>query len=284
MKLFKKLASAAALTMAFASANASTVINNWGFNPQGTGFTTSTKIQESLDVAGNAFIALTATGANTFSFTESAAFAILSKDGGKRLGNFANGVTATFQATGTGTFNGAFTFTGGTINIYSSAEDNYGTATPNGVYGANTGTLIASFKVMAGGGGLVDGSGNPTGNGQVSVFAQALTPGGLQPGYFFNSAGVDLSGQDILSFAFTNANGTGTPDPVAVKEIACEFGGYTGPGCTTGTYSNVPGQYIFVGNNGQFKLAEAPEPGSLALFGIAMLGAGVVSRKRNSKV
>lgn len=285
MKLLKKLASAAALTLAFAAtASASTVINNWTFNPQGTGASTGTKVQESLDVAGNAYIGLTATGENTFSFKESAAFAILSKDGGKGLGNFANNVTATFQATGTGNFNGAFTFTGGTINIYSSSVNEYGSATPNGVYGANTGKLIASFTVLAGGGGLVDGSGNPTGNGQVSVFAQALTPGGLQPGYFFNSAGVDLSGQDVLSFAFTNANGTGTPDPIAVQEIACEFGGYTGPGCADGTtYTNIPGESIFVGNNGQFKLAEAPEPGSLALFGIAMLGAGVVSRKRASK-
>lgn len=283
MKLLKKLATAAALTMAFAAtANASTVINDWTFNPLGTGAATGTVINESLDVNGNAFIAITPTGTNTFSFTENAAFAITGKDGGLSLGNYAgNKVTATFAATGTGTFNGNFTFTGGTIKIYSGA-DQYGSTA--GIYGANTGTLIASFTVMAGGGGMVDGTGNPTGNGNVSVFAQALTPGGLTPGYFFNSAGTDLSTQDILSFAFTNANGTGTPSPTAVREIACQFAGYSGPGCAAGTtYNNVPGQYIFVGNNGQFKLAEAPEPGSLALFGIAILGAGVVSRKRASK-
>lgn len=282
MKLIKKLATAAALTMAFAaSANASVVINDWTFNPLGTGAATGTVVNESLDVNGNAFIAITATGSNTFTFTEHAAFAITGKDGGLSLGNYGNNkVTALFEATGTGTFNGAFTFTSGTIKIYSGA-DQYGST--SGIYGANTGTLIASFTVMAGGGGLVDGSGNPTGNGNVSVFAQALTPGGLATGYFFNSAGTDLSSQDILSFAFTNANGTGTPSATAVREIACEFAGYSGPGCTSGTYSNVPGQYIFVGNNGQFKLAEAPEPGSLALFGIAILGAGVVSRKRASK-
>jgi len=69
-----------------------------------------------------------------------------------------------------------------------------------------------------------------------------------------------------------------------VSEVACQFGGYTGPGCTAGTtYTATPGQNFFVSNNGQFKLAEVPEPGSLALFGIAMLGAGVAARKRNKK-
>ena len=284
MKLLKKLASAAALTMAFAAtANASTVINDWQLNPQGTGLAGSSVINESLDVNGNAFIAITATSASTFNFTEHAVFAITGKDGGASLGSYQNNLTATFVANGSGTFAGGFTFTGGTINIYSSSTNVYATATTNGVYGANTGTLIASFTVMAGGGGQVDGSGNPVANGQVSVFAQALTPGGLTPGYFFNSAGSDLSGQDIMAFAFTGANPIGSPSSTLVKEVACEFAGYTGPGCTSGSYSNVPGQYVFVGNNGQFKLAEAPEPGSLALFGIAILGAGVVSRKRASK-
>ena len=65
----------------------------------------------------------------------------------------------------------------------------------------------------------------------------------------------------------------------------CQFAGYTGPatgtGCAGGTYSNVPGSHFFVSNNGQFKLAQdVPEPGSLALFGMAILGAGLASRKR----
>ena len=282
MKLLKKLASAAALTLAFAAtANASTVINDWTFNPMGTGYASGSVVNESLDVNGNGFIAITSTGGNSFTFTESAVFAVTGKDGGGSIGGaFGNKVTATFQATGTGTFSGGFTFTGGTIKMYSGPDQYTSTA---GHYGADTGTLIATFTVLAGGGGQVDGSGNPVANGQVSVFAQALTPGGLKQGYFFNSAGTDLAGQDILAFAFTGANPIGSPSSTMVKEIACEFAGYSGPGCTSGTYANVPGQYIFVGNNGQLKLAEAPEPGSLALFGIAILGAGVVSRKRASK-
>jgi hypothetical protein len=40
---------------------------------------------------------------------------------------------------------------------------------------------------------------------------------------------------------------------------------------------------MILSNNGQFKLAEIPEPGSLALLGIAMLGAGVVRSKRSKQ-
>lgn len=281
MKLLKKLASATALTFAAAaSAHAGTVINNWQLNPSGTGQAGAITVEESLTVAGTSFIALNSTDGSTFSFNEYAAFNVVGKDNGLPTGtNY--GLTAIFRATGTGVFSGAFTFTSGTITLYSSPTQTFGSTA--GIYGADQGTAIANFTVMAGGGGLVDGSGNPTGNGVVSVFAEALTPGGLLPGYFFNSAGLDLSGTDVLSFAFTNSNGTGLPSTTAIKEIACDFGGYTGPGCSGGTYANVPGQYILGGNAGQFKLAEVPEPGSLALFGIAMLGAGVISRKRASK-
>ena len=85
-----------------------------------------------------------------------------------------------------------------------------------------------------------------------------------------------------MAFAFTNANTIADPTQTLVDEVACQYAGFTGAGCNGEGYANSPG-YFFVGNNGQFKLAEVPEPGSLALFGIAMLGAGVVSRKRAKK-
>jgi len=137
--------------------------------------------------------------------------------------------------------------------------------------------------VLAGGGGLVDASGSPVKNGQVSVLASANV-GSLAEGYFFRGNGKDLSKEAILSFAFTNANTVGSPTSRLVKEVACEFADFKGPGCAgKSPYKNKPGQYFFVSNNGQFKLAEVPEPGSLALFGIAMLGAGMVARKRANK-
>jgi hypothetical protein len=283
MKLLKKLTAATAVALAMAAnANASVVMNDWVFNPVGTGFASGQVINEYLDVNGNAFIQLTPTGGSGFNFVEHAAFNIVQADSNAQLFpvNYPGGnITATFEAYGTGNFSGAFTFGGGTIRMYQNPVGGQYTTTA-GMYGADLGNMIAEFTVLAGGGGNVDGTGNPTGNGDITVWATATTPGGMDPGYFFRGNGDDLSAEDVLAFAFTNANAVGQVTPNMVSEIACQYAGYTGPGCPAGTYQNVSGDHFFVSNNGQFKLTQVPEPGSLALFGIALLGAGVVSRKR----
>jgi hypothetical protein len=284
MKFLKKLACAAAVAMSVAGgANAATVLNDWHFNPNGGGFTGSQQINEYLDVNGNAFIQINPTGGNSFSFTEHAVFNIVQADSNGQLFpvNYGGGnITAMFEATGTGNFSGAFTFTSGTIRMFQNPTNGqYGTT--DGIFGANLGNEIAVFNVMAGGGGLVDASGSPTNNGQVTVLATA-EQGSLDAGYFFRENGDDLSMESVMAFAFTNANTIANPTSTLVNEVACQYAGFTGNGCNGAAYGNTPTNF-FVSNNGQFKLSEVPEPGSLALFGIAMLGAGVVSRKRAKK-
>ena len=280
MNFLKKLGCAAAVAFAAGTVQASPVMNDWTFNPIGGGMATGIPVNEYLDVNGNAFIQITATGTNSFSFTEHGAFNLVQADSNGGLlfpMNYTGGnISATLEARGTGTFNGAFTFTGGTIRMYQNPTNEYGTT--KGMYGANRGKLIGEFSVLAGGGGLVDASGNPTGNGQVSIRTQ-FKAGDLEAGYFFADNGVDMSTVSGSAFAMTNANTTSKATANMVKEIACQFGGYVGPGCTTGTYANMPANHFFVSNNGQFKFSDIPEPGSVALFGIALFGIGALRRR-----
>ncbi|MET0981929.1 MAG: flocculation-associated PEP-CTERM protein PepA [Telluria sp.] len=281
MKYLKQLGCAAALALAMqGSAHASILLTDWVFNPTGGGFAGGQAINEYLDVNGNAFIQLAPSGVSSFTFKEHAVFNLVQADSNGALFpmNFAGGnITATLEAVGSGSFGGAFSFESGKIRMYHNPT-NRQYATTAGYYGANLGKQIAEFNILAGGGGEVHANGSPLNNGKVSVHAEAAA-GMLQAGYFFNGRGVDLSTEPLFAFAFTNANTLGTPRATLVSEVACGFAGFTGRGCNGKAYRNVDRQQFFISGNGQFKLAEVPEPGSVALFGIALAGLAALRRR-----
>ena len=271
MKFASKLICAAGLALlASTAAQADVVINDWYFNQNGTGAAGATKVHENLDFVGQALIVLTPTSLTSFSFTEYALFGVVGHDGQPNSLPGPAWISSTFVASGSGNFSGAFTFAAGALNVFSSLTDSSSSAYSTGA------TNIGSFSVLPGGGGLVDGTGDPIANGQVTVHVAADT---LASGYWLDQAKNDLLSSDVLAFAFTNANPIQDADPDLTVSPLCTLAGL-GTDCSTAPDGS---RLLFIGDNGQFKLSRIPEPASLALVGIALIAAGATSRKRVAK-
>jgi hypothetical protein len=279
MKLFKKtLATLATIGVMTAAGSANAITTNWYIDQDGSaGVGGTTLITSFLDITGGALVALSPTGGTGFDFTEWGAVRSTTHDFGLDYNatQTAN-LASLFTASGTGTFGGSASFQIGTLNLYSIGLGTWGTT--SGTFGV-TGSPIATFQII-GGGLTVNPDGTPTANGQVEIIARATF---MSAGYFFQDAAQTLdlasivSSPDGLIFGFATTNANFIPTNQLNLTFASEIRDYSG---LPGPVVNDPtlGQF-YVSNNGQYRL-QIPEPASLALFGVGLLGLGMMRRRR----
>lgn len=253
----KSLMSAAlAASMLVLSAPASATLTNWYVDTDGAGGNAAVAVQDYLDLNGRAYVHNTFTSATTFNFNEVGSFLTVLADGATPLSPL---LTSQFVGSGSGTLGGSLSFNaGGTLTVFSGA------------------TQIATFTLLEGSANLVANSTLP--NGTVSLIFKATS---LATGYFFDQYMNDLAAIAnspeglVLGFATTNAISLPqTVDASLVTAYNTAFNpDVTGPITPNGSTD------LFLSNNGQFRMS-VPEPSTLSLFGLALVGFGFSARRK----